>query len=101
MSERSARTAKTIVSELLKAKGVSSEVIRSIGQAERDSSRLLATVSQLGRGDVTGLMAQLATLGPKGIAAAVVIGTIAVGYEIYKHVTEETPSEVYHWRYPT
>ena len=99
MSQTSARNAEKVLKELLKAKGVSKDVISNINTAERDATRLLSSVSQLARGDVTGIAGYLAGLGPKGLALAVILEGLAVGYEIYKHVTTPTPSEVYHWRY--
>jgi len=100
MSQRSARAASEVVTKLLKAKGVSRDVLRNINQADRDSMRLLATVSQLARGDVTGIITMLAGLGPYGVAAAVALGTAAVAYGIYTQVTKEQPTEMYYWRYP-
>ena len=100
MSTQSARAASDIVTKLLKAKGTSRDVLRNINQAETSSMRLLATVSQLTRGDITGIITMLAGLGPYGIAAAVALGTAAVAYGIYTQVTKEQPTEMYYWRYP-
>lgn len=100
MSRRTAREAEKVLSNLLKAKGVSKEVIGNINRAESDASRLLSLVSQLARGDITSLVGYLAGLGPYGVAAAVAIGVGAVAYGVYQQATRERPAEVYLWRYP-
>ena len=96
----SVRASEKILENLLKAKGTSRSTIREINRAESQASRLLMTVSQLARGDVTGILTYLAGLGPYGVAAAVAIGIGAVAYGIYQQVTKEQPAELYFWRYP-
>ena len=84
----------------MKAKGISRDVISNLNQADRDANRLLATVSQLARGDITSLITYLASLGPYGVVTAIALGTTAVAYGIYQNITREKPAEVYLWRYP-
>ncbi len=89
-----------ILENLLKAKGTSKEIISNLRDSERESMRVLSVVSQLSRGDISGLLVQLSMLGPYGVAAEVAIGTAAVAYGIYQQLTAEKPSEYYFWRYP-
>ncbi len=89
-----------ILNNLLAAKGVSKELVSDIRTSERDATRVLSIISQLSRGDITGLLVQLTRLGPYGVAAAIAIGTAAVAYGIYQQLTTEKPSEYYYWRYP-
>jgi hypothetical protein len=90
-----------ILNNLLKAKGISQEVISNIREAERDAMRVMSIVSQLSRGDISGLLVQLTRFGPYGIIAALGIGVTAFAYAIYQALTAEKPSEYYYWRYPT
>ena len=68
--------------------------------ANSELSSLMSMASQLARGDVTGVVTYLASLGPYGVATAVALGTAAVAYGIYQQVTAERPTEMYYWRYP-
>jgi hypothetical protein len=94
------RESEQILNNVLKAKGVSREIISNIQQSERDALRVMSVVSQMARGDVTGLVLQLSRLGPYGVAAAAVVATAAVAYGIYHQLTAEKPTEYYYWRYP-
>jgi hypothetical protein len=94
------RESQVILNNLLKAKGASKDLLRNLRSGERDANRVLAVVSQIGRGDVTGVIMQLSTLGPLGLKAALVLGAAAVAYGIYQQITAEKPSEYYYWRYP-
>jgi len=96
----SPRESEIVLNNLLKAKGVSNDVLNNLRVGERDANRVLAITSQLSRGDISGLLVQLSTLGPYGIAAAIGIGAAAAAYGIYQELTKERPSEVYYWRYP-
>jgi len=97
---QSTREAEKVLQELMKARGVSREVISDIRRAETDATRLLSMVSQLARGDITSLVGYLATLGPYGVYAAIALGVAAVAYGIYQQATREQPTEMYFWRYP-
>lgn len=94
------RESEVVLNNLLKAKGVSKEVLGNLREGERDATRVMALASNLARGDVTGIVMQLSQLGPYGVAAALAIGAGAIGYGIYRQLTEEKPSEYYFWRYP-
>jgi len=94
------RESQQILNNLLKAKGVSREVVSNVQTSERDAMRVMSLVSQLSRGDVTGIMMQLSRFGAYGVAAAIAVGTAAVAYGIYTQLTAEKPSEYYFWRYP-
>ena len=96
----SARASEEILKNLMEAKGISREVINNLSRAEGNASRLFSIVSQLARGDITGIVTYLAGLGPYGVAAAVAIGVGAVAYGVYQQATRERPAEVYLWRYP-
>lgn len=100
MSTRSAREAENILQQIMKAKGVARDTRMEIRRAETDATRLLSTVSQLARGDITSIVTYLASLGPYGLAAAVAIGVGAMAYGMYQQATRERPSEMYYWRYP-
>ena len=96
----SLRESEIILNNLLKAKGVSSEVISNIRMSEMEAMRVMSIVSQLSRGDITGVMVTLSRFGAYGVAAAIAIGTAAVAYGIYQQITTPKPSEYYYWRYP-
>ena len=96
----SAAEARKILDNLLKAKRETRVLASDVRSAESDVTRLFSIAQQLSRGDVTGLIAQLTTFGPYGIAAGLVIGGAAIGYAIYREVTKEKPTELYFWRYP-
>jgi len=96
----SAAEARKIMDNLLKAKSETRLLSSDLRLVESQTSRVLSIIGQLGRGDVTGLIAQLTTLGPYGIALGLAIGGMAIGYTIYHEITKEKPTELYFWRYP-
>lgn len=100
MSARSARDAEKILKSLVKSKTETRLLMSEVNRAEASASRLLTSVTQLARGDVTGILAQLTALGPYGVALATIIGGAVVAYGIYQQVTKEQPTELYFWRYP-
>lgn len=101
MSTQSSQAAKTILDNLLKSKTELRNLRLGIRAANADISRFTAALTQLARGDPTGLIVSLAQMGPVGLKLAIGLGIAAVGYGVYKQLTEEKPTELYFWRYPS
>ena len=100
MSVANTQAARTILDNLLKSKTELKNLRTEINGLNTDVSRLSTTLTQLARGDPTGLIIQLAQMGPVGLKLAIGVATVAVAYGIYSKLTEEKPTELYFWRYP-
>ena len=101
MSVQTSLAAREILDNLLKSKTELKNLRSQITMANSDITRLTNTLTQLARGDPTGLIVQLAGMGPTGVKLALGVAAVTVAYAIYRQLTKEQPTEMYFWRQPT
>jgi hypothetical protein len=101
MSAQNSLAAREILDNLLKSKTELKNLRSQIIMANSDITRLSNTLMQLARGDPTGLIVQLAQMGPVGVKLALGVAAVTVAYGIYRQLTKEQPTEMYFWRQPT
>lgn len=100
MSVQSTRAAREVLDNLLKSKTELRNLRIEIRGVNADISRISTTLTRLAMGDPTGLIIQLAQMGPLGLKLALGTAAATMAYLFYRELTREKPTELYFWRYP-